>query len=327
MGWWALWGLFSLKVLTLCLLVSLFLLMVIGASTKTKQRLKAGQLVIKDLSEEMRKQNQDLWSEVLSKKQLKQKKRALKQAKKQHNENTPPAKLYILDFEGDLQASGADSLAKEVSAIIEIAEPQDEVLVKITSPGGVVHGYGYAASQLVRLKEKGLKLTVAVDKVAASGGYLMAVVADQLLAAPFAIIGSVGVIAQIPNFNRFLKEKGVDFEQVTSGEYKRTLTLFGENTPAGREKMQEQLESIHQQFKQFIRHQRPQVNIEEIATGDHWLGEEAKRLYLVDTLQTSDAYILEAFHTGRALFQIHYEQKKSLGQRFHLALAKAFQFR
>ena len=147
------------------------------------------------------------------------------------------------------------------------------------------------------------------------------------LAAPFAIIGSIGVVAQIPNFNRLLKQKGVDFEQITAGEYKRTLSLFGENTEAGREKMQTQLESIHEQFKQFIRRQRPQVDIEEIATGDHWLGEEAKRLYLVDELKTSDAYILEAFEAGRALFQVQYEQKKSLGRRFHLALANTFKFR
>ncbi len=322
MGWWALWGLFSLKVLTLCLLVTVFLLFILGVSSKAKQRLKEGQLTIKNLSDEMAAQNLELWEEVLDKKQLKHQKKALKQADKNAKKAAPMPKLYILNFDGDMQASGADHLAREVSAIVEIAEPHDEVLVKVNSPGGVVHGYGYAASQLLRLKDKGLKLTVAVDKVAASGGYLMAVVADQLLAAPFAIIGSIGVVAQIPNFNRFLKEKGVDFEQVTAGEYKRTLSLFGENTPAGREKMQEQLEAIHEQFKQFIRQQRPQVNIEEIATGDHWLGEEAKRLYLVDTLKTSDAYILEAFHAGRTLFEIHYQQKKSLGQRLFKPMQK-----
>ena len=327
MGWWASWGLFSFKVLTFCLLLTVFLLFMIGISSKAKQRLKAGQLTIKDLRAEMAAQNINFWQEILDKKQFKQKNKMLKTQQKQAKKEAPLPKLYVLNFEGDLQASGADHLAKEITAIIEVAEPHDEVLVKIESPGGVVHGYGYAASQLLRLKDKGLKLTVAVDKVAASGGYLMAVVADQLLAAPFAIIGSIGVVAQIPNFNRFLKEKGVDFEQVTAGEYKRTLSLFGENTEAGRKKMQEQLEGIHAQFKQFIRQQRPQVNIEEIATGDHWLGEEAKRLYLVDELKTSDAYILDAFHAGRALFQIRYEQKKSFGQRFHLALAKGFRFR
>ena len=324
MGWWALWGLFSLKVLTLLLLIGFFILFIAGTLGKAKQRLKEGQLSIKDIRDDFAEQNLELWQEVLDKKAFKQKKKTLKQAEKQSKKAEPLPTLYILNFEGDIQASGADNLAKEVSAIIEIAEPGDEVLVKIDSPGGVVHGYGYAASQLVRLKDKGIKLTVAVDKVAASGGYLMAVVADQLLAAPFAIIGSIGVVAQIPNFNRFLKEKGVDFEQVTAGEYKRTLSLFGENTEAGREKMKEQLESIHNQFKQFIRRERPQVNVDEIATGDHWLGEEAKRLYLVDELKTSDAYILEAFHSGRALFQISYEQKKSLGQRLLKPMHRLF---
>ncbi|MCX7122795.1 MAG: protease SohB [Gammaproteobacteria bacterium] len=327
MSWLALWGLFGLKLLTFLLLVGAFFLMMLGALGKAKQRLKEGQLTLKQISENLAEQNLALWKETIDKKAFKLKKKALKTLQKQTKNAEKLPKLYILNFEGDLQASGADSLAKEVTAIVEIAEPGDEVLVKIESPGGVVHGYGYAASQLLRLKEKGLKLTVSVDKIAASGGYLMAVVADQLLAAPFAIIGSIGVVAQLPNFNRFLKEKGVDFEQVTAGEHKRTLSLFGENTEAGREKMKEQLEGIHDQFKQFIRRARPQVNLDEIATGDHWLGEEALRLSLVDELKTSDAYILDAFHAGRALFQIHHEQKKGLGQRFHLSLAKAFGFR
>ncbi len=323
MGWWALWGLFSLKLLSFLALVTLFLLFILGVLGKAKQRLREGQLQIRNLSEEIAAQNQDLWDEVLDKKARRLKKKALK--KKSKSPQSLPT-LYVLNFEGDLQASEAENLAKEVTAIVEIAEPGDEVLVKINSPGGVVQGYGYAASQLLRLKERNLKLTVAVDKVAASGGYLMAVVADQLLAAPFAIIGSIGVVAQLPNFNRLLKEKGVDFEQITAGEYKRTLSLFGENTEAGREKMKAQLESIHTQFKQFIRRQRPQVDVEAIATGDHWLAEEAKNLYLVDELKTSDAYILEAFHTGRAIFQIKYEQKKSLSQRLFQPLQKLCQF-
>ena len=108
--------------------------------------------------------------------------------------------------------------------------------------------YGLAASQMQRIRDKKLKLTVCVDKVAASGGYMMAVVADKIIAAPFAVLGSIGVLAQVPNFHRLLKKHDVDFEMLTAGKYKRTLTMFGENTDKGREKFQEDIEDTHVLF-------------------------------------------------------------------------------
>lgn len=314
MNFLSLWGLFTLKVLSLFLLAAIFFLFLGAVVAKAKQRVKEGMLVLKDLSSNLEEQMQDLWQSTLDKKAAKQKIKAWKSLKKQKKNERMP-RLFVLKFEGDIAATDTDKLSEEVTALVQIADPGDEVLLKLESAGGVVHGYGYAASQLLRLKDHGIKLTVAVDKVAASGGYLMAVVADQLLAAPFAIIGSIGVIAQLPNFNRLLKEKGVDFEQVTAGNYKRTLTLFGENTEAGREKLKEQLEGIHIQFKDFIHRQRPEVNVNEIATGDHWLAEEAFRLKLVDDLKTSDSYLLDAFMQNRPLFKLEYQSRKSMKQR------------
>ena len=227
--------------------------------------------------------------------------------------NTKP-RLFVLDFKGDLRASAAASLREEVSAVLRVAKPGEQVLVRLENSGGTVHEHGFAASQLTRLKQHGLKLIVAVDKVAASGGYLMACVADRLIAAPFAIVGSIGVLAQLPNFHRLLEEKGVDFEQITAGRYKRTLTMFGENTDEGRAKLKEQVEEIHELFKAQIREHRPQVDVESVATGEHWHGVRALTLKLVDELKTSDDVLLEA-STDHDLYHIAYKRRRSWQER------------
>jgi len=228
-------------------------------------------------------------------------------------ESTRP-RLYVLDFKGDLRATAAASLREEVSAVLRIGQPGEQVLVRLENSGGTVHEHGFAASQLVRLKQHGLKLVVAVDKVAASGGYLMACVAERLIAAPFAIVGSIGVLAQLPNFHRLLEEKGVDFEQIMAGRYKRTLTVFGKNTDEGRAKLQQEVEDIHELFKAQIREHRPQVDLERVATGEHWYGVRALELKLVDELKTSDDVLLEAAK-DHDLYHIAYKRRRSLQER------------
>ena len=222
--------------------------------------------------------------------------------------------MFVLDFKGDLRASAAASLREEVSAILRVAKPGEQVLLRLENSGGTVHEHGFAASQLTRLKQHGLKLAVAVDKVAASGGYLMACVADRLIAAPFAIVGSIGVLAQLPNFHRLLEEKGVDFEQIMAGRYKRTLTMFGKNTDEGREKLQQEVEDIHELFKSQIREHRPQVDLERVATGEHWYGIRALELKLVDELKTSDDLLLEAAK-DHDLYHIAYKRRRSWQER------------
>jgi serine protease SohB len=220
----------------------------------------------------------------------------------------------VLDFKGDIRASATASLREEVSAILAAAKDDDQVLVRLENAGGTVHEHGLAASQLVRIKTRGLRLLVSVDKVAASGGYLMACVADEILAAPFAIIGSVGVIAQLPNFHRLLEDKGIDFEQITAGRYKRTLTLFGENTEEGREKLKQELEDVHGLFKEQIAEHRPAVDLERVATGEHWYGIKALELALIDRIATSDDFLLDA---GRShdLYSVRYKRRRSLPER------------
>jgi serine protease SohB len=237
-----------------------------------------------------------------------------REEKERAKEDLPRPRLFVLDFKGDLRASAAASLREEVTAVLAVANDRDQVLLRLENPGGTVHEHGFAASQLMRIKQRKLRLLIAVDKVAASGGYLMACVADHVLAAPFAIIGSVGVIAQLPNFHRLLEEHGVDFEQLTAGRYKRTLTLFGKNTDEGREKLRQEIEDVHELFKAQIREYRPQVDVEQIATGEHWYGLRALELKLVDELRTSDDLLVEAAKE-RDLYHISFKRKRSLPER------------
>ena len=224
-------------------------------------------------------------------------------------EETALKRVFVIDFHGDIMASEVGGLREMVSALLIEAGADDEVLVRIENAGGAVHEHGLAASQLLRLRERGIPLTVAVDKVAASGGYLMACVADRIIAAPFAVIGSIGVLAELPNFHRLLERNGVDFELHTAGEHKRTLTLFGENTDEGRAKLQEQLEETHQLFKAFIREYRTDLDVDKVATGEYWHGERALALGLVDELKTSDDYLLAA-RDNAELFKLRYKARK-----------------
>lgn len=277
-----------------------------------------GHLNITNLNNKFETMGLMLNSQILPKKEFKKTIKEHKALLKKKDKATDPEqkrkRVFVIDFKGDIWATEVTSLREEITAILTVATTGDEVLVKLESTGGTVHGYGLAASQLKRIRDKGIHLTIAVDKVAASGGYMMACVAHKIIAAPFAIIGSVGVLAQIPNFNRLLKKHDIDFEEITAGEYKRTLTLFGENTDKDREKMREELADIHQLFKEFIHENRSQVDVEKIATGEHWHGKRALELKLVDELRTSDDYLGSSVTTAD-IFEIDYERKKPMSEK------------
>lgn len=231
-------------------------------------------------------------------------------------------KIFVLDFKGDIQASAVENLREEITLILATAKAgRDRVVVRLESPGGMVHGYGLAAAQLVRLRDAGFHLTICVDKVAASGGYMMACIANEIITAPFAIVGSIGVVAQVPNFNRLLKEHNVDFELYTAGQYKRTVTMFGENTPEGKAKFEEELQQTHVLFKHFVEKYRPQLNVDKVATGEHWYGEDALNLNLVDKLQTSDEYLL-ALLAQHDVYVINTRRKATLGEKLGLQAAQ-----
>lgn len=267
-----------------------------------------GRLDIRHLNGDYDQMALALKSAILPKKALKRLQKEHKAQEKQR-EKSERRRIFVLNFHGDLRAAAVASLREEVTAVLTAAQPEDEVIVRLESAGGLVHGYGLAAAQLLRIRDRQIKLTVAVDKVAASGGYMMACVADRIIAAPFAILGSIGVIAQVPNFHRLLKKHEVDFEQFMAGEHKRTVTLFGENTDKGRQKFQEEIEEVHTLFKDFVKTHRPQVDLEQAATGEHWFGTRALESRLVDELRTSDDVLLDA-SASADLYEVIYTGRK-----------------
>ncbi len=293
------YGLFLLKTLTLVVAILVIFAGFFSMSRKSKPKLE-----INSLNEQYEHINSLMSKEVLGEK--------LKKTKKS-KEKTP--KLYLIDFKGDTKASQVEQLREEISSILTVAQKEDEVVIRIESPGGSVNGYGLAAAQLQRIRDKNIPLTVCIDKVAASGGYLMACVANKIIAAPFSIIGSIGVVAQIPNFHRWLKKNNIDVELLTAGEYKRTLTLFGENTEKDRAKFQEDIEKIHTTFRQHVLSNREQLNIDEVSTGEHWLAKDAYDLRLVDILQTSDDYLISKIEHYKA-FKISAHAKEPLVNKF-----------
>lgn len=249
-----------------------------------------------------------------------------KEKRKNKANDDTASNVYVLDFKGDMFANAVEQLREEITLVLSVANPDhDRIVLRLESPGGVVHGYGLAAAQLVRLRDAGLHLTICVDKVAASGGYMMACIANQIVAAPFAVLGSIGVVAQMPNFNKLLKKYDIDYDVFTAGEYKRTVTVFGENTEQDKAKFEQELQQTHQLFKHFVENYRSQLDVEQVATGEHWYGEDALKLNLVDSLKTSDAYLLELIENHQ-VYLIQTRQKPTLGEKLGLqagSVAKA----
>ena len=326
------YGIFLLELLTIFGVVAVIVMIIL----ESKKHPENGTIVLTDFSEKYKEEKESLEAFFLSGEELKQKEKAekkeakakakaekkrIKEGEKKSDEEKKP-RLFVLDFNGDVHAHAVSALRREITAVLSIAKPEDEVLLKLESPGGVVHGYGLAASQLQRLRERNIPLTVAVDKVAASGGYMMACVANKIVSAPFAIIGSVGVVAEVPNIHRLLKKHDVDVDVMTAGEFKRTVTFMGENTEKGKQKFQQELEETHQLFKQFVRENRPQLDIEKIATGEHWFGKQALELNLIDGISTSDDLLVKAVE-NKEIIEIKYKEKKNLTKRIGLQMEES----
>lgn len=326
------YGLFLAKVVTLVVAIVIVAGMVFSAGHRGSQR-ERGRIVVNKLNDRFNDMAQTLKHAALDEKAFKKAEKLLKKSEKKvlkdksketdkTSADSRKKRVFVLDFEGDIKASATEELRETITAVLTLAEPQDEVVVKLESGGGMVHSYGLASSQLARITSKQIPLTVCVDKVAASGGYMMACVADKILAAPFAILGSIGVVAQMPNFHQVLKNHDVDYEVLTAGEYKRTLTLFGENTEKARQKFKDDLEDVHELFKDFISEHRTSVKIEEVSTGEIWFGTRALDKNLIDGIATSDEY-LTGLHPAADIFTVDYEQKKTLPEKMGMGVSVA----
>ena len=313
MNFLANYGLFLAKLASVVIAILVILITIASIKAKGKQGSK-GTLKITNLNNRYKAYSQTVAKALNDKNVIKALKKKEKKAEKLAASKNKKSRLFVLNFDGDIRASRTEALREEITALLLVATTHDEVVVRLESGGGLVNAYGLAASQLKRIVDAKIKLTVAIDKIAASGGYMMACVADHIIAAPFAIVGSIGVVAQLPNFHRLLKEKSIDFEQITAGEYKRTLTVFGENTEKGREKFQEDINETHALFKQFIHSNRSQIDLQKVATGEHWFANQTMDLKLVDDLQPSDDYLLAA-SKQHDVFEVEYQVRKTLAKR------------
>ena len=299
------YGLFLLKTITIVISI----VVVISVIVNSKKSTTTGSLEVQSINKDLDSLEDGIKKSILSKKEYKKFAKSKKKNSKKSNN-----KLFVIDFKGNIKASEIVSLRREISGILLSYNKGDEVLLRLENSGGTVHEHGLAASQLKRIRDKNIPLTICVDKVAASGGYMMACVANKIVASPFAIIGSIGVIAQVPNFNRLLKNKGVDFEQQTAGDYKRTVTMFGKNTDKDRKKLKEQLEDIHILFKDFIKKNRKNLDVDKVSTGEYWYGKDALDLKLIDKILTSDEYII-SLKDSFQIIQIKYKPAKSISDK------------
>ena len=318
------YGLFLAKAVTFVIAAGATTLAIVVFSRKGGG--ETGELTVEKLNDRFREISATLRQAVLSKaewkKESKREEKERKAADQAAGKAEPKSRVYVIDFKGDIRATAVGSLREEVTAVLSLATAKDEVVLRLENFGGAVHEHGLAASQLARIRARGIPLTAIVDKGAASGGYMMACVANHIIAAPFAVVGSIGVIAQIPNFNRALTDRGVDFEQVTAGKYKRTVTMFGRNTDEDRAKLREELEEVHSLFKNMVASNRPQLDIEQVATGEHWYGTRALEMRLIDELGSSDDYLLAA--AARAdVFHVTWRTKHTLQEKLIAAVRAA----
>lgn len=314
------YGLFLAKSLTVVVCI-LLVVAGVAASRRGDDDDDDDKMRIRSLNEHYEQQRERLNAELLDKKALKAQRKAQKKAAKDHAEQHKP-RIFVLDFDGDIEASAVAQLREQISAVIQVAGTEDRVLLRLESGGGLVHAYGLAASQLARLRERQIPLVIAVDKVAASGGYMMACLASELIAAPFAILGSVGVIGALPNFHDLLKQHRIRYEEHTAGEHKRSLTMFGENSEADRAQFRHELAVTHDLFKKHIHHYRPQLDINAIATGETWYGVQAVENGLIDAVGTSDDYILAHLHSHQLLQLEEHVAERWLDKLKHRFLGK-----
>lgn len=330
------YGLFLAKTLTMVLGILTVLAFFVAIIFSKKREKEDSYLEIKNINDKLEDLQDSLEFEILPKseykklqkfrkKEKKQEEKARKKLSKQDAVQEEKPKMFVLKFIGDLAASSIEHFREEITAILTMAKYDDEILVLLESNGGIVHNYGLAAAQLQRIKQKGIKLVVAVDLVAASGGYMMACVANKIIAAPFAIVGSIGVLAQLPNFNKLLQKHNIDIEHHTSGEYKTTLTMLGKNTDKGREKFVAELEDTHKLFKEFVQSNRPQVDINIISTGEYWYGLQSIDLKLIDEIKTSDDYLVEKCKDYN-VFTVEYKIHESFKEKISNILSKAMYF-
>jgi serine protease SohB len=244
---------------------------------------------------------------------VEQKKGGLFRKKTKELDEKPLAErpIAVVSFDGDVRATKRKIVSALIDELIVNKDKLSEAVVVVNSPGGSVAEYGLLYAEMERIRAAGISLTVCIDTYAASGGYLMSLPANRIVAAPFAFVGSVGVVAYSPNIHRLLKKHDIEPRLFTAGEFKRTVTLIGDDDEEAKQHFQHQLESLHGLFLAAVKKYRTGANFEKIGTGDHWTAEESQtqNLGLVDHIATSREYLLK-LNADRDL--VHLSQKKHM---------------
>src|SRR5271169_5703720 len=318
MAFWLDIAAFALKALLIVAAVGGLAVLIARLARSGEARDKDKEIKVRSLNERYDDLRDAMNGALFDKKERKAlgrtRKKEAKAAAKTRRAQEPGKRIYVLSFKGDMRATAVKRLGAEIDAVLIAARPEtDETVIRIESPGGTVTGYGLAAAEILRLRERKIKVTASVDQVAASGGYMMACAADRIVAAPFAVVGSIGVVAPVPNLHRLLKKNEIEYEEMTAGEWKRSVSVLGEITPAGREHFRGKLDATHEAFKAHVAECRPNLDIARVANGDHWLAREALPLGLVDEIMTGDDLLFRARDSAR-LYEVSTEARKTLLQ-------------
>jgi protease-4 len=197
--------------------------------------------------------------------------------------------IAVIHLEGTIQGgTGLGATPEYILDQLDKALADDNVkaiLLRIDSPGGTVAASQEIALAVKRASEK-KPVVVSVGDICASGGYMVASQADEIIASPGSSVGSIGVIMEVANVEELLNKVGISFTTLTTGAYKDAGSPYRSLTETETAMLNEQLTVIYDQFITDVAEGRdlPETKVRELATGWVWLGSEALDLGLVDSL-------------------------------------------
>jgi protease-4 len=213
-------------------------------------------------------------------------------------------KIAVIPFEGTISGTGSPPSVmtpEDFLKMLQRAEDDDSVkaiVLRVNSPGGTVAA-SQEISEYVRTEKK--PVIVSVGDVDASGAYMVSSQADWIVGNPGSAIGSIGVIMEVPNASGLMDKIGVQWKVITAGKYKGAGSPFRPLTPTETGLLQGQIDQVYAQFIDTVASGRklPRSEVESMATGWAWNGEEAVRLKLIDQTGTYKDALKVAARKGK----------------------------
>ncbi|WP_343192796.1 S49 family peptidase [Buchnera aphidicola (Taiwanaphis decaspermi)] len=242
----------------------------------------------------------------------------------QKNVYNKKSNLYILDYNDKIKKNKIKKLREEISSIILVAKKNDEVLLRLENTSDIVYEYGLVIAQLQRLRKKGIKLIISIDKIVSNGGYIIACVADHISASPFSIIGPINIVVNIPNIDKYTQTSNLN-NQLNDCNTFTKLTLIKNNTKIYVNKIFNKLDIKKYIRNSFIKDMRPSLNLNKIFNQNYWIGENAINEKLIDSINTSDDILFSKKDTHN-LLKIKYVYKSNIVEKYIVTLNKYFKF-